>query len=255
MGGLWLAAPRHGRHRPCSSPWPRSACPALGNFVAEFLILRRHLAGQPAGRRARRRRPGVRHRLRAVDDAARLPGSRRRTAWSLPDLTVREVGMLGRHDRSAALARLLPAAAVQHRAAQPAPPCSSAPCAHARARRGRRQRGAARRRRGGAGRRRRRTGCRRRAPSPTARGAPHVTGRPTLVTLLPLIALTLSAVIVMLAGTFHSRSPADASVSRWPAWRWTVGHAVRHRDPAARARSPPCCCSTTTRSSSSACWR
>ena len=73
MGGLWQVAPRMGGTAMFFA-MASLGLPGLGNFVAEFLILVGDVAGEPVGGGARRRRPRVRHRVRAVDDAARLPG-------------------------------------------------------------------------------------------------------------------------------------------------------------------------------------
>ena len=72
MGGLWTVAPRMG------GTALFFALASLGPAGARQLRRRvpdpaGHVAGQPVGRRARRRRTGVRHGLRAVDGPARLP--------------------------------------------------------------------------------------------------------------------------------------------------------------------------------------
>ena len=73
MGGLWAVAPRMGGTAMFFA-LASLGLPGLGNFVAEFLILVGTWQVSQVGGRARRRRPRVRHRVRPVDDAARLPG-------------------------------------------------------------------------------------------------------------------------------------------------------------------------------------
>ena len=94
---------RHGLARPAGTRQLRRRVPHPG----------RRLAGEPLGGRARRRRSRVRHRLRPLDDAARVPGrgDARLVVRRHHEARGRHVR---RHDRRARAARLLAAAADHH---------------------------------------------------------------------------------------------------------------------------------------------
>ena len=169
--------PRHARTWAACGSWRRAwaagallrpglarACPGLGNFVAEFLILvGTWRVSKPAAVLARRR-PGGRHRLLAVDRAARLPGAGDAGRAPCPTSAGRGASCW-RYGGAAALARRLPAAASstpcdpasnalqQHavrsapRGARRRPPATSGHRGGARRRRAPRRRSEARRRR------------------------------------------------------------------------------------------------------------